>query len=230
MGRSPAHYLHQLHNPMEPTAAMQIGTAIHAAVLGGAAPIIYPGASRRGKAWDEFKLVNEGRLILNETEADTVARVVGAIVENPNAMIVLKGEREKMVKWNHGDRACQSTPDVHSPGSHITDLKTCKSAKPNDFLWQAKKLCYHSQLAFYDAAVGGVPDHYIVAAETSPPYPVVVYRIARSTIEMGAALWRSWFERLRVCEDSNDWPGYSRLIEDLEFPQEGDGLDWEGVE
>lgn len=227
MGQSPAHYLHRINTPSEPSSAMALGTAIHAAVLDGKPPLVYGGAARRGKDWEAFRGDNPDATVVTVAEAHTIAMVAKAVLADRNAARVLEGEREKTILWNHGDRACQSTPDVVNKGrGFITDLKTCKTANPRDFMWQAKKLAYHSQLAFYDAAIGGVGDHYIVAAETSPPYPVVVYRLARSTIELGRALWMSWFERLRVCEDAGDWPGYSRLIEDLEFPQDAE-LDWE---
>ena len=230
MGKSPAHYLHALQNPMKSSAAMTLGSAIHSFVLGGAPVIGYSGATRRGKEWEAFAADHPGAIILTGEELERAVACRDAIKADPNVMDVLDGEREKAINWSHGGRACVSTPDVHNPGKWITDLKTTNCAKPSKFLYQARTLNYDSQLAYYDAAVGGVPDHYIVAVETTAPFPVVVFRVAPSTIEMGGALWRSWFERLRVCEDSDDWPGYSRLIETLEFPQEGDGLEWGDTE
>jgi hypothetical protein len=37
---------------------------------------------------------------------------------------------------------------------------------------------------------------------------------------MGQRIWRSYFERLRVCEDSNVWPAYSDAVVPLEVDRE----------
>lgn len=230
MGKSPAHYYEALQSTHKPTAAMLLGSAVHSLVLGGPTVVLFDGAeTRRGKRWDAFSADHSGCIALTSDEYDRAQACRDAIQADPNAVRVLQGDSEKVVNWDFGGRACVSTLDVHNPGKWITELKTTISAKPSKFLYQARSLNYDSQLAYYDEAVGGVPDHYIVAVETTAPFPVVVYRVATSTIEMGAALWRSWFERLRVCEDSDDWPGYSRLIEDLEFPQD-EALEWGDTE
>lgn len=230
MGKSPAHYLEALQTPFESTAAMKLGTAIHSMVLGGS-PVIGFEGGRRGKAWEAFESDHPGMIILTTDEHERAIACRDSIAADPNAMRVLEGNYEQVVNWEHGGRACVSTLDVHNPGKWITELKTTISAKPSKFLYQARNLNYDSQLAFYTEAVGGgIPEHFIVAVETAAPFPVTVFRVMPSTIELGRALWHSWFERLRVCEESDDWPAYSRLIEELAFPQEGDGLDWGGEE
>jgi hypothetical protein len=228
MAQSPAHYLYGIQQTDGGgSAAQQLGTAIHALVLGGLPLVVFPGARREGKKWEAFRADHEGRsTIITADQMETAQAVLKSIMADPNAVRVLDGYREYRKEWSIGGRACVSTLDVFQPGSHITDLKTCKTAKPSRFMWDAKKFHYDSQLAFYDDAIGGVPDHYIVAAETTAPFPVVVYRMAPETIEMGRALYRSWWERLMGCEENDFWPGYSNLIEELNLAEEGDGLDW----
>jgi hypothetical protein len=226
MAKSPAHYLHALADvDGAGSAAQQLGTAIHSLVLGGAPVLAFPGATRRGKEWDAFKADNLGSTIVTKDELETAHAVHAAIQADPNAVAALTGMREYKKHWSIGGRACVSTLDVYQPGSHITDLKTCRSAHPRAFARDARRFHYDSQLAFYDDAVGGVPDHYIVAAETVAPYPVTVFRLTPATIEMGRALYRSWWEWLMGCEENNFWPGYSRLIESLDLA-DNDGLDW----
>ena len=40
----------------------------------------------------------------------------------------------------------------------------------------------------------------------------LVEALTRAEKEAGAMLWRSWFETLRVCEESDFWPGYSQQV------------------
>ena len=54
-GRSAMHGHHARTQPeQEPTAAMQLGSAVHALVLGNKPVVAYPGAVRRGKEWEAF--------------------------------------------------------------------------------------------------------------------------------------------------------------------------------
>ena len=57
----------------------------------------------------------------------------------------------------------------------------------------------------------------IVAVESKPPYPVVVYDLSEEAIKQGNMLWHSLWERLRGCEENDHWPGYVEGISVLDF-------------
>jgi hypothetical protein len=57
-------YIHTVNTPFAPTAAMLLGTAVHAIVLGerpGKPVMVFPGKTRSGKAWDAFEEEHRGR-------------------------------------------------------------------------------------------------------------------------------------------------------------------------
>ncbi len=59
---------------------------------------------------------------------------------------------------------------------------------------------------------------YIIGVESSAPYPVTVLKLTDDMIELGRKTYRLWLEKLRVCLDSDVWPGYTRTIVDFAAP------------
>lgn len=207
-----------------PTTAMQLGSGVDAILLGGKRVICYPGATRRGKEWEAFAADNADAEILSRGEYDKAMGMVAAVRANKDAMRLLDGKRQQRLLWHHGERLCQSTPDVYAD-DFVTDLKTGQSSDPKRFTGQALRYCYNAQLAFYGEALrklelSTVRDHYIVAVESSPPFPVTILRLTERAIEAGDRMWRGWFEQLRACEESDMWPGYVQSIVDLDVPED----------
>lgn len=198
---------------------LDIGSAAHSMLLGGARIVAYPGPVRRGKAWDAFEADNRDALILTQGEHRRATAMAAAVRAVPDAMRVLDGEREKTFTWKLQGRLCRGTPDVRTD-RFITELKTGETADPRFFPFKVRRFCYHGQLAWYSdgAVLSGRPDpkeHYVVAVEAAPPHVVTVFRILPETIEQGRRLARLWFERLLQCEAAGQWPGYSQSIVDL---------------
>lgn len=225
IGRSPAHYKGAED---QDEYHLERGDGLHSVLLGGKKVMAYPGPVRRGKEYDAFVRDNPGALILTKTEEAKVSAMAAAVRRNPVAMSVLKGQHELEVDWTLLDRPCQSHIDVLGPGGrYITELKSAKSSKPLDMMWQAMKLGYNAQLAFYDEAVRtlglGAPEaHYVVAVESAPPFVVTVLRLTDRALDQGRRAFRLWFERLLACEAADHWPGYCEAIEDLDLPVEDD--------
>ena len=222
MAKSPAHYRAALEADRD-TSAMRLGRAVHAYVLGSVQPLVWAG-DRRTKAWKEFKTANEGAEILTVDEHDSARRMADSVLRHPHAPQYLRGYREMTIDWTFLGRACRSTLDVLGK-SFVTDLKTCTTSDPVKFGWQAQKMAYPAQLAFYqDAAVDsglGQPDQaYIVAVESSAPYVVTVLRLTDRALEQGRRQIRLWFERLLACEQCDTWPGYVESIVDLDVPDD----------
>ncbi len=234
LGKSPAHYHYHLTEPFVPTPAMRLGTLVHQAVLGGPEPIVFEG-DRRGKAWTEFKAANDGAEVFTADEAGRAREIAGAVLGTyPVAELLETAQKEAPFSWDIAGRACAGRADAFGP-TWVLDLKTTACAEPGKFPWDALRRSYNSQLAWYSnglrlAGLADPIDHYIVAVETAPPYPVVLYQITPRAIDAGTALWRSWFERLRVCEETNEWPGYTQTIVDLDISDSLDDLDFSGLQ
>jgi len=220
--RSPAHYAYSLTAPRKETPAMRLGTAVHRLVLGGEALPVYDG-TRRGKEWDAFKAQHDdGATIITADEAETAQNIADAVMANEHAARVLTGDHERRIQWEIAGRACVGTPDVIGVG-FLSDLKTTVDSSPARLPFQARRMGYHAQLAWYRSGYGAFTgldtsefDLYVVAVESKPPHPVTVFQLTPSAIEMGERTWRSCFEQLLVCEASDSWPGYTSAIQPLD--------------
>ena len=207
------------------TAAMQRGSAVHALLFETAKVTSYPGAVRRGKEWDAFQAENGGALILTKAEHDKAAAMAEAVRRHKEAVRLLEGTREKTINFKINGRDCRCTPDVAVYDSRAVELKTTFSADPVRFQSHALRLGYHGQLswqlnAIKAAGLGQPKEAYIVAVESSPPYPVTVLRLTSRALEQGERLWRLWFERFQVCEQSGYWPAYAESVVDLDVPDD----------
>lgn len=231
MGRSPAHYRAAVTQQLVETPAMRFGTLVHAIVLGGDFAV-YEG-ERRGNAWKAFEEEHAGRFIVTKKEYDRAAEVARAVHDDPvvRETGVLVGDREVTLKWDAHGRACRGRLDVLKPRRFITDLKLTRDAHPERFHWQARRLAYPAQMEWYaqGAAVATgheVTDLYIVAVESSPPHLVTVHRVSDELRDQARRQIVGWLEALRVCEDSDEWPGYAQHIVPMDVLEEGDGLAW----
>lgn len=221
MAQSAAHFAFS-YNPE--SSGMDVGSAAHSLVLGGPRVIPFPGKVRNGKVWDQFASDNRDALILSRREFATAAGMAEAVKADRDAMRVLEGEHEKTLLWKRNGRLCRGTPDVRGAG-FITELKTGETSDPRQFMWKVKKFCYHAQLGWYgEGAVSSGLDepqaYFIVAVEAARPHVVTVFRLTPKTIDQGKRLVRTWFERLQVCEASNEWPPYVQSVVDLDLPEE----------
>lgn len=235
-GKSAAHYA---ANARDDSASLRKGGATHSYLLGDeGSVVVYEDGARnpRHKKYQDFLSANEDKLILSPSEFTDVDGMRRAIMRHPRAVQLLDGIREERIEWSIAGRACAGTPDVvhlRPDGTKVlVELKTSVSAAPDLFRWQAKKMAYHAQLAWYAQGLelsmaykpGPVVEQYIVAVESSPPYPVTVIRVTDKMRDSGLRQCRFWFEQLLVCESSNHFPGYVEADVDWDVEDE---LEWD---
>lgn len=244
MDRSAAHYA---EGSWEETGPMRKGTALHAYLLGQPDRVaVYTEGNRdeRQAKYRAFQQLHAGKTILSPSEFAVAEAMRNSVLAHPVAMQLLTGVQEQPIYWDHNGRRCLSTPDVvqlHSDRKVLTELKACSTSQPERFMWHAKRMRYHSQLAFYSTALERstvyaptpVTERYIVAVEMTAPHPVTIIRMGDSMLSLGQKTWRRWFEMLQNCERAEHFPGYVESIvtwEDDEPDPDlggGDGLDWE---
>lgn len=219
-GKSPAHGLHSRISEWKPTKAMLLGTAVHALAFGTKKVAAYDGI-RRGKAWEQFKADNQDKHLLSPAEYYDARNMADALLASPVAVKALEGETEKTIKFHWYGRECRSTPDVRGI-EHMADLKTCANADPAKFMWHSAKLGYHAQMRMQQIACGHDLDTpaYIVAVESKPPYPVVVFKLTEGALMEGEKMLCLWMERLKACEEAQEWPGYVQSVVPLDIPGE----------
>ncbi len=239
MGKSAAHY--ELGRTDE-TASLRKGSAVHSFLLGEERRVqLYEGKrDKRIKVYQEFLEEHPDADILSPREFEDVDGMRRALRKHRRAMELLDGIREERIEWTLAGRACAGTPDVvqlRPDGSKVlVELKTAQSSAPQLFQWQARKLAYHAQIAWYARGLetamaytpGPVVEQYIVAVESSPPYPVTVVRVMPSMRIAGDKQCRIWFEQLLVCERTGRFPPY--VDGDVEWEEDETELEWDDEE
>jgi hypothetical protein len=224
MGRSPAHYKYHLDNPSTETDAMRVGSRAHDLVLAGGRNrfAIWEGGRRAGKEWDLFSLAHADATIITADQEERAGAIASSVLADPNASAALFGcVTEQRREWAIAGRECCGTPDAVGPAI-IVDLKVTRDGSPGKFPWHAQRMGWLGQLAWYDYGLfgGNATQLVLIAVEDQPPHLVTVYKLTPDAAEMGHRTWRSHFERLRVHEDSNTWPGYSDCVVPLEVEQD----------
>lgn len=202
---------------------MERGSAVHAILLESMRVTCYPGR-RAGKVWESFALENADALILTEKEYERAEAMAESVRQHPLAMRALEGSREQRLEWEMSGLPCRGTPDIWCP-ERVTDLKTTRSSKPDEFERYAVRAFYPAQLAWYGEGLRilGLADpqeYLIVAVESEAPYPTTVFRLTQRALEDGTKKWRLWFERLKVHIEAGVWPGYSEGVEPIDVPEE----------
>ena len=235
--RSAKHYRYRLENPKE-SAAMQLGTAAHCAVLeperfarefvtwsrhsdnGNLCP-------RKGQYWDAFCAENADRTIITEDESKLAHAMARAVRSDPIAMRYLEsGEPEVSMQWQltvEGMAGALRTVNCRGRADWITQidgehyvigLKTARDCRPFVFGSASYKLGYHMQWAYYfDAHValtGIEPAMKEIVVESDAPHDVVVYDIPQDVIEQGRADYQALLIQLMRCEADNEWLGVSQ--------------------
>lgn len=232
--------LHYLANVQGKSSVLDGGTAVHSILLGGKRVCYYDketasgrAAPRNGKDWEAFKALNEDALILSRSEYDAANRIADAVRSNDLAMHALTGVKEQTLRFEWHGFQSRSTPDCRANDStFVTELKTCRSARPGRFAAQAFWMHYNAQMAFHIEAMkaNGLakrtqhPDAFIVAVCSAEPYPVTVFKLTDKALEQGRKSLVLWTEQLKTCIASKHFPAYAQDVVALDVPEDDGGI------
>jgi hypothetical protein len=232
--KSPLHYLTGLGVDGPDSAAFRFGRLTHAVTLGVGEINIFEGKTRQGKAWEEFASKHDERTIYKKDEVEEAKRIADAVHNDPLARDLLVGRFEVPAEWTMNGRKVATRGIDILGSSFICDLKTTSNAEPHTFQRGGLRYGYHAQLAMYlDAArtLGSkASEAYVIAVETAPPYAVTVHHLSPRLLEEGRKLVRSWMERLRACEEADEWPSYTQCIVEWDIVEDSFGLIIDGEE
>ena len=221
--RSPAHYLAQKEKPMEPTAAMRLGTAVHTMILEPEKADIEiaraPKVDKRTKVGKEtlelFERENAGKLILDADVYDKAAAIADAVAKHPVARELLKdGQAETSMLWEaHDGIPCKARFDYYK-GDGIIDIKTTQDASPDAFARSIAGFKYHMQAAHYlqgyREVTGWDADHFtFIAVETEAPYAIGIYTLDEGSLMSGRILMEKAARAYRTAQEPAAWQGYS---------------------
>lgn len=234
--RSPAHYRASLVLPKRETAALTLGTAIHAAVLEPDSFeqnfVAAPDVDRRTKdgrtAWAEFQLGAAGKKILTAEQYETALNVRDAVHGNRMAVNLLcGGTPEQSVYWTESldgqEILCKCRPDYLRRDSLIVDLKTTEDARADHFLRSVTAYRYHVQCAWYqrgvEEATGDFRDFVFLAVEKEPPYGIGIFTLPPEFVDAGVYAAMADLRVYAKCKKADYWPCYPEEVQVLDMPR-----------
>jgi len=229
IAKSPYHYwsrfLDPNRKPVEPTAAMRLGTLVHCAVLEPDELLQRYGvcASRTTKAGKEQAQQMAADGIEPVTSSDmALALSMAASVRTHQAASALlaKGKAERSFWWDDTATGlrCKCRPDWFY-GTTIVDLKTTTDASPAGFARSVATFRYHVQASHYLAGLHGAERFVFIAVEKTYPYAVGVYELDADALGIGEQLRRHDLRVIADCKAINEWPGYGDTIQPLSLPK-----------
>lgn len=245
IARSPAHWFHQ--ERAEPSRAMIIGSALHAAILEPDAfasqyMLLRNVSDRRASEYKQAVAVHGADFVLTGKEADYVAGMQESVRVHPYLRDVLnrEGRSELSVLTTDPVTGVQVKCrfDWLTDDGLPLDLKTTQDARPDAFARSVANYRYHVQAAFYSDVweweTGERLQRFEFAAlEKAMPHAVAVYRLDDEAIAEGRRLYREALNLYADCLERNEWPAYAGEPQPLSLPPwaiEQEQLDWDGVE
>jgi hypothetical protein len=233
--KSPEHYKNYKEGIVEPTPAMEFGSACHSFILEpelfAEEYVLAPKFDKRTKEgkeaaakWDEE---NVGKIPLAAEQIDALAAMrVSVFNHTGTAKILSAGEAETSLFWTdeYTGLQCRIRPDwMFDRG--IADLKSCITASKDGFSKAVANLGYDVQAAFYidgmKAVTGKTVNFYFIAVEKSAPFSTACYMASQEMVEVGRAKYRGALELLKWCQENSRFPGYqpSGEIESIDLPR-----------
>jgi hypothetical protein len=236
--KSPAHFKHYVSQPQEPKAEFDLGSAVHAKVLGvGAYMSIYPDGT--GDETFEFDGEELGNVLASNGAASTKAAKAFETDARERGLIPVKRSTTRTVELmvesvlaNDTIRALMDSghpevsmfaedPDTNVAlrgrldwlGSRIVDLKTTAGdASEEDFAKHAFRLGYDVQFAHYEhlyhLITGENLPYLFAVVETNAPYLTGVHMLGNDEVLMARRRAKEARERYARCRDSGVWGGY----------------------
>ena len=218
MLRSPAHYRYQAAR--SPSRAMEVGTAIHTALLeperfATEYVMLRDVADRRASEYKQAVKVHGTEKVLVSKEADNVAGMQETVLSNP-AM----SERLQAEGWRELSLFVQDPEtgvlirvryDLLSVSGIAVDVKKCQDARPEEFSKALFNYGYDLQASLYSDAfewATGKPlaAFEFAAIEEHMPHGHKLYQPCETTIQEGRAKYREALDLFAQCDTANDWP------------------------
>lgn len=230
LAKSPAHYLAWLKQKPEQTPAMELGSAIHCAILEPSKFVddySYTNLDKRTKDYKKLIEDHPKKIFLSEEKYSLVLGIKSAVQNHPTVKKLFshkEGFREQGILWMDRDEKvnCKAKIDYFDMSGVIVDLKTTEDASPSGFAQSIAKYNYHIQAAFYLDGLReqGIDAHkfYFVAVEKSSPYAVGVYELNELDIKQARFEYKELAKKYKQCELENKWPSYSEEIQTINLP------------
>ncbi len=192
--KSPNHLLAYWNKTFQATDAMKFGSLIHKLLLQPETFsyefAVFEGKTRRGKEWEAFSALNEGKTIIKAQEVDDANKIIQNAMKNKvfSEMIQNATAVEKELNWSYKGVKFKGYADMISEYNNrkcVIDIKTTTDAGrrfERDLMYNDYKM----QLAMYTESFEDTEmDAYVVAIETKLPFNVQVYKLNETLLFKG---------------------------------------------
>ena len=226
---SPAHYRGAKDHPgdSEPTDDMRFGTAVHSMLLGGPEIVRVPFDSWTLKDAKQARseALEAGALPLKQRDYDQAKACVDAVMAHPLCakMLDKATHHEAVLIWD--DDGVQRRAKIDALFGRIgLDVKTARSAAPDEFSRSCAKFGYWTQDPYYRDALRACldidrPEFLFLVVEKQPPHLVNVIKLDDYDVELGAKKNQRAIDLYRRCRDADEWPGYGDGINEITLPK-----------
>ena len=218
--QSPAHFMHAPKRA--PSRAMEIGTAIHTALLeperfASEYMLLRDVTDRRTSAYKEAVKAYGTERVLTGPEADEVIGMQESVMANEAARHYLSapGYREASLFVQHPGTGTvvRVRYDILYEDACALDLKSTRDARPDAFSKSVEAYGYHFQAALYmDAwewATGEqMPFFVFCVVEREMPHGVKLYELDCTAIDEGRRMYEQALALYVQCQQSGEWPCY----------------------
>lgn len=231
VNRSPAHYAFRA--PRKPTRAMEMGTAIHTAILEperfhAEYMLLRDVHARTASEYKQAVKRHGSERTLVSTEADKVAGMQEAVYANSKASDLLRSPG-----WN------EISAFVEDPETGVLlrcrfdkltidgiglDLKKTQDARPTEFSKSAARYRYHVQAAMYSHVfemIAGEPlaRFSIIAVEEESPHACVLFdTFDHDALTIGHREYRADLSAFVEAEKTQHWSCYEQVEQILTLP------------
>jgi hypothetical protein len=224
----------------ETTAELNLGTLIHALVLGKGSEqlaVLDVKDFRTNVAKDlRDQALADGKTVIKLSEYLEAKVIAQKLVDNLAGYgIVLDGESETKMLWDEptaeGELVlCRGMldhwkMDAASMGATIYDVKTIRSADLKTIQRHILEYGYDIQEAVYRSAMGhlspeslGRIDFVFLFMETEPPYAVTPVQLDGEYRRLGEVKWERAVRVWARCLATNTWPSYVDQITPVSAP------------
>lgn len=228
--RSIAHMRHTMLNPKSPSPAMELGTAVHMALLEPARfdktyAFCAEDCDKRAKAWKSHAewCEENGKVAMTFDDLVAVSAMVRNAKAHPKSADALNtpGMCEYVAVWQDPDTglAAKARLDKYVPGALALDIKTTRNASVPKFSKDVEWLGYFQQLAWYREgfarASGKETPFTIVAIENEAPYCVNVFSLDDDSYECGRIVNHAVLRKYADAVKSQVFPGYEPIIHEI---------------
>lgn len=211
--RSPFVYKWKRENPQPPSAAMEMGTALHSAVLGvGSRGVLIEGG--RGKSEREVEVRAAGDIPLTIDDFNAVNAMYAAVTQHAEAgpLIAKARRREVAVVAQDPETGVwlRAFVDALNPRYGV-DLKTGREGTLEDFGKTAYNLGYHIQAAVTLSIMewlGRPLDAFLFCVvESKAPHLVGVRELDEGFVSLGREQLARALAAYKHCTETGEWPG-----------------------